>query len=94
MPQSTRRGELFEDFVKVTKQQHLVSPFSVNGTSPAMCVRFLRISEDNALRELVSEDVPPSCIGSGGEEERYNGTKKSNVLHIAEKSFDSYSALA
>ena len=62
--QSAKRSKLFEDFVKVTKQQHLVSLFSVDGTSPAMREKFLRVTQEKALRELMSEDLPLSRIGA------------------------------
>ena len=65
--QSAKRSKVFDEFVKVNQQELYVNLFSVEGTSPEMRDNFVRVSRENALRDLMAGRSIPKEPLSGSQ---------------------------
>ena len=67
--ESAKRSKAFEEFVKIKQQEHLVTLFSVEGTSPEMRDKFIRVSQENAMRDLMARSSVPKGQSFGTKED-------------------------
>lgn len=57
--QSEKRSKGFEEFVKIKQQEHFVNLFSVEGASSEMRDKFIRVSHETELRDLMAGSSLP-----------------------------------